>query len=91
MTNHIRPTPDDLLRHARQYYELATLLKYDKEFEDKFTAAVEASDEGRLGSLLEPLGMRDVTISSIDTRAERGVCEHCWVWHGKLVCHPICM
>jgi hypothetical protein len=91
MKNHARPTPDDLLRHARQYYELATMLKYDKEFEDKFTAAVEAGDESRLGSLLEPLGMRQVSLTPVGARDEGNPCEHCWIWHGMRVCHPICM
>ncbi|MGW4426292.1 hypothetical protein [Streptosporangium sp. NPDC004631] len=91
MTYEGRPTADDLLRHARQYHELATLLKYDKDFEDTFSAAVEAGDEVGLGSLLAPLGIQRFSVIEKDARDLGNPCEHCWVWHGKWVCVPICM
>lgn len=90
MTNDARPTADDLLRHARQFHELAVLLRYDKDFEGRFSAAVEAGDEGELSSLLAPLGMERASVAA---EGERGFdpCERCWFWQGKLVCVPICM
>ena len=87
MTNDARPTADDLLRHARQFHELTVLLKYDKDFERRFSAAVEAGEEGQLTSVLAPLGIEGASIAA---EGERSVCERCWFWQGKWVCVPIC-
>ncbi|MER6578682.1 hypothetical protein [Nonomuraea sp. NPDC001023] len=88
MTTDARPTADDLLNYARKLHELAVLLKFDKDFESRFSAAVEAGDERELSGLLAPLGFERTSIA--DEMAERGVCERCTFWHGKWVCHPIC-
>jgi hypothetical protein len=66
------------------------LLKHDKEFEDRFSAAVEADDERQLSALLAPLGIEGVSISAEKERLF-SVCERCIWWHGRWVCHPICM
>ncbi|MEV4372512.1 MULTISPECIES: hypothetical protein [unclassified Nonomuraea] len=88
MTTDARPTADDLLNYARKLHELAVLLKFDKDFESRFSAAVEAGDERELSGLLAPLGFEGTSIA--DKVVERGKCEHCVLWQGKWVCHPLC-
>jgi hypothetical protein len=95
MTNHARPSVQDHLRHARQFYELTILLNYDGNFAGKFSTAVEAGDDAELGSLLAPLGMERVSISPGTTDSSHegtyDPCEHCWEHEGKTICVPICM
>ncbi|MEV4068146.1 hypothetical protein ACGFJC_03965 [Nonomuraea fuscirosea] len=89
MSDEAQPTIDDLLSHARQSHELMVLLKHDREFERQFSAAVDADDDQRLSALLAPLGIERASIVAKDERLF-SVCERCYLWHGKWVCHPIC-
>ncbi|MEV0388815.1 hypothetical protein [Nonomuraea sp. NPDC050643] len=71
------------------------MLNHDGDFARKFGAAVQADDEAELGSLLAPLGIERVSISSgaADGSQQRTYdpCERCWEYEGKTVCIPICM
>lgn len=90
MTNDYGPTADDLLHHAQKFLQLATLLKYDKDFEGKFSAASRMGDEEQVQSLLAPLGIKGATVMAEGVRNSPGVCEHCWTYQGKQHCMPIC-
>lgn len=94
MTHHAGPSAQDLLRHARQFYELTILLNYDKDFAGKFSTAVKAGDDTELAILLRPLGIERVSTSPSTADNSHGrtydPCEHCWEYEGKWVCIPIC-